>query len=69
MRLFLVSPVTPPPPSAVVVDVADDRLSAGLNGNMFDPYGLLALTAEPSQRLNLSGERALELHRKVAVQL
>ncbi|WP_443024675.1 MULTISPECIES: hypothetical protein [unclassified Sphingomonas] len=65
-RRFLIDPRRP---GLTVVHVADDRLTARMNGHMLDANRLLPLAPQLRQRLDLRRERPLQLDGKVAVQL
>ncbi|WP_443026581.1 hypothetical protein [Sphingomonas sp. IC-56] len=51
------------------MDIADDRLSAGMHGDMLNADSLLTLTAQPGERFDLSGECPLQLDCQITVEL
>ena len=55
------------PLPAARIDLADDRLAAGVNVDVLDRHLLLTLAAITLQRLQLRRECAQQLDRKAAV--
>lgn len=53
----------------MLMNVADDRLSAGLNRDVLNAHRLLRFAAQASEGLNLCGESPLHFHCQIGINL